>query len=67
LLFVDYPQPGAQGALLTKDSDQVARFEYNDNGEPDYREPKKDGLKGFSRIGVHLLVNRKSKIANGKW
>jgi hypothetical protein len=55
LLFVDYPERGAQGVLLTKDADQVTRFEYKDNGEPDYREPKKDGLNGFSRVGVHLL------------
>jgi hypothetical protein len=54
LLFVDCPQGGAEAALLTKDADKVARFEYQDNGEPDYRETKEDGLNGFSRIGVHL-------------
>ena len=54
LLFVDYPQGGAEGALLAKDDDQVAQLEYQECGEPDKTEPTKDKRNGFSSAGVHL-------------
>jgi hypothetical protein len=66
LLFVDYPQGAAEGALLAEDADKVARFEYQECGEPDKTKGTKDKRNIFSRTGVHL-VNPKSKSANGKW
>src|SRR6266436_161347 len=54
LLFVDRPQGVAEGALLAEDADKVARFEYQERGEPDKTKDTKDKRNSFSRTGVHL-------------
>ena len=54
LLFVDYPQDVAEGGFLAKDADKVARFEYQDCGEPNQSKAQKDNRNSFSRTGVHL-------------